>query len=133
MITSEEMRSKRGLKALGLALAVGIAFEGAITLFTGGKTTQKYPMVEIQRPGGLFSTKEKREYLGALRTFYRGAEQKVYIDRAPFGSVDGVVTRLYSDSGRLPDLPERKPSSEEEETFLVLQDHTKREHPAWGW
>jgi hypothetical protein len=85
---------------------------------------------EAPRPGIVWSDESKREYAGMVRDFYRGAEQKFYIDRKPFGSLDGVRIKAHSDSGNSYDLKERQPETAEEDAFLILQDIAKREHPA---
>ena len=84
----------------------------------------------IQRPGAIYiDNNDRREYIGKARVFDSGAEQKVYVDRVPFGSLDGVRTRQWPrDNSRLEDLPERPPRENEEDTFLVLEDYGRKEH-----
>lgn len=84
----------------------------------------------IQRPGVIYiDNRDRREYIGKARVFDSGAEQKVYVDRVPFGSLDGVRTRQWSrDNSKLEDLSERPPRESEEETFLVLEDYGRKEH-----
>jgi|SRR3989344_4876689 len=85
----------------------------------------------MQRPGACYiDNNDRREYIGKVRLFDSGAEQKVYVDRVPFGSLDGVRIRQWSRGGYLglEELPERKPEANEEDTFLVLEDYGRKEH-----
>src|SRR3990167_2207018 len=84
----------------------------------------------MQRPGACYiDNNDRREYIGKVRIFDSGAEQKVYVDRIPFGSLDGIRTRQWPrDHFKLEDLPERPPRENEEDTFLVLEDYGRKEH-----
>jgi hypothetical protein len=81
--------------------------------------------------GLIWSDESKREYAGKVRIFSRGAERKIYVDRKPFGSLDGVRTELYTDSGLVNTIQEREPESAEVDTFNLLESYGKKEHPAF--
>ena len=96
-------------------------------------TNKEYEFLQqpiIQRLGVIYiDNNDRREYIGKVRIFDSGAEQKVYVDRIPFGSLDGIRTRQWPrDHFKLEDLPERPPRENEEDTFLVLEDYGRKEH-----
>lgn len=131
MITAEDLKSKKGVKALGLALATAIALECAVLVFTGGrKDDLETKTAEPQRSGLVWIDENKREYAGIVRYFHRGADQKFYVDRKPFGSLDGIKVKAYSDNGKTYEVDERQPELGEEDTFYLLEDYAKKEHPA---
>jgi len=129
MITAEDLKSRKGVNALSLALATAIALECAVLVFTSGKKEElETKTIEQPRTGLFYIDENKREYAGIVKYFYRGADQKIYIDRKPFGSLDGIRVKAYSDNGKTYDVNERKPELGEEDTFLLLEDIGKKEH-----
>lgn len=131
MITAKDFKSKKGVKALGFALATAIALECAVLVFTNGKKEDlETKTVESPKTGLIWIDENKREYAGIVRYFHRGADQKIYVDRKPFGSLDGIRVKAYSDNGKTYNVDERQPELGEEDTFLLLEDYAKKEHPA---
>lgn len=83
---------------------------------------------EKSRIGLVYYDKTQRQYAGKPRFYRGGAEQKVYVDKYPFGSLDGVITKQWSEQGHIGQLSERGPTSEETETFEMLEYYGKKEH-----
>lgn len=81
-------------------------------------------------PGLIWQDEHKREYSGVLEFYLEGAEQKIYIDKYPFGSLDGIRIKVLPSSGNSYELLERKPLQNEEDTFRLLEYYAKREHPS---
>ena len=72
----------------------------------------------------------RREYATPLETFYKGADQKIFVDRKPFGSLDGVRVNAFTDCGSAYHVAERKSYLGEEVAFKTLEEIGKRECPA---
>lgn len=87
----------------------------------------KTPTLE-QGIGGVYADENRREYAGNIRIFPSGAERKIYLDYKPFGNLDAVKTELCSRGGYVSHLPTRKPETNEEDTFSLLQYLTFSRH-----
>lgn len=88
--------------------------------------------IEIQQSGLIWFDESRREYVGIPRNFRGGSEQKIYVDRKPFGSLDGVRLEQYV-NGQKNVLKERKPEMNEEDTFFLLENIGKKEHSGLDW
>ena len=103
-------------------LAIG-AIAGAIEgmILNASFKTQTPWEQRILSPGLIYKTDSVRKYTGIPRMFREGIEQKVYVDYKPFGSLDGVETKQWSNSREyLGTLRARASFAGEEDAFLLL-------------
>lgn len=121
--------TKAWLKASGITLSALAIFAGVgIYEELYDKPVPKPHQYCLMWSGLIWSDEHKREYAGMSRNFREGTEQKIYVDRKPFGSLDGVRLEQYV-NGQKNVLEERKPEINEEDTFLILQERAKLELP----
>ncbi|HIJ14284.1 TPA: hypothetical protein HA371_06070 [Candidatus Woesearchaeota archaeon] len=115
------------LKASGLSASVLAIFMGAGIGVGIYQDFYNKPIPKPHERGLIWFDANKREYAGIPRDFREGSEQRIYVDRRPFGSLDGVRLEQWV-NGQRNVLKERKPEMNEEDTFFLLENIAKKEH-----
>lgn len=124
-----ERQIKTGIAILLTSLAVcGIAYLCKPRLAEQSQSSNQ-PEKIISPIGLSYSDENRREYTGVPVYESDRIIQKVYVDRKPFGSLDGIVIKWAYINGQSGVQPERRPLYEENATFSVLEEYAKREHP----
>mgnify|MGYP001566602303 CR=1 FL=1 len=101
-----------------------IYLAGTLVLVLGSGTWLwvKATFSQDERKSGIvYHNREEIRYAGLPKYFDRGAERKLYVDEAPFGSLDYVLTETYSQTQKIAEI-KRFPNQRDQQTFTILRD-----------